>query len=1645
MVCTIEKMSVWSWRYYLGLLRYYFGRRRRRPGDDDDDDESGGGTGLDEAPDFDAQSLPGEPPGLWMGNACRALGVYGAIWGTESDEQDIRRLYEGFHPKTGMKLVQNAGRMEGKRKRTPGWDMTFSAPKSVSVYYCSAPRWLRDILDQIQEDAVRWALKQAEDRFAVSRVGRNGQHVPVDIVAATFPHHASRANESQIHTHCTIVNLGRDEAGKYRALYSSTLFANRDLLGSIYRARLAWLLQTRLGLELEKDGFSFRIKGVPQELCDAHSTRRTEIEKQLDEYAEAHGVAVNGKTAAVAALTTRAKKDKTVSLNELLVKWQKMSERYGFTAEKAVGLLFRYKAASDGREAKASVEEAIQCLTAKGNHFSDRKFFEEVLNAGAPRNVADSVLLEVAPKYLQEGHVTFLGVPPHDTTGLYTTKEILEEERRLLDATHALRRSKPRRRVTSRIVDKVCAKRKTITPEQREAVRHLLQAPGSFRLAEGAAGTGKTSYVVEPVAAAFEKAGYNVVAATPTGKTARVLESETGIDTDTITMRLVDFNVSFGWRDLKHHLRMFARVVKGRGTWPMTKPKPIKIAPRTVLIVDESGMVNTRHMRMIAERVARGGGILIMIGDPSQLTPIVGMSPFQSLCTRFGAAHVRKIKRQKEEWARKASMLFAEGKCGKALKMYADRGLLRLSETKELAMKHMLADWAEIGIRRPEDVAILVATNTEAEIANDMAQKARMEAGYLRKKSVFVRDVTEKRTYKSFVHVGDRVVFTQNSKYKYKVQNGTFGTVQRIKGRRTLVVRVPDIKTGRPVLREINAKDFPHIRRGYATTTHKFQGDSVKNSLCLVGGRMQDQPLTYVQASRAKWQCAFYASKMLVPDLAQVETSPLAYQMERRPNLAMASDILEELGGRELNREAVTSKLLDVWEETTQAGEHCVIIAPTFTEAIELNRCCQQRRIQGAVRRGTKRVSFDGQTFVVGDRIRFRSACFRLRASKGDFATVVDVDVAKKTLELQLDWVGPGVTKTVNASLAEHGHFIGHGWVFTNRQEKGLNGEKRIYWDSFFRDHFWELRRHTAKHTESEAEPAGGKAKQEHTRGTNGQENNGKKRGTQESLDRLLVVKQSASELRSRRKAVKEDAATNEREKLRQRRQLQANLLERWKGELQAERRRIRAGLPVQQNLYPALSDWALSLQLDGNDREWEALEAKIEEAITNTLDNKHRERSPENQPPRDTEVVSRRKVEQAERTTQRNKRTRRVSKRRHWSVEQQAHYETLLSKYAQRRRLRWIGNAESRKAELFEEECRTQAEAYHQGKIAADHQAELEQSVAHAKQAEYREDTCVMQRDGLEPLLRVAAERKRREEEERRARAKAQAEEARQAAAAAEQERMKEAERQTQLKARAEEAERVAAAKEARRRFREQLLKPIQWSMWSVGAVVRGAIYVAETPYRRHLENVRLEKKRIEREERDEEASRRRQQKQWQEEREEKRLKEEQLRTSLGEDGWREYMENQRRDLTTMVYERLSGRGTGPWWADAREDLLERVERLDASGSQSSYDTLWKTITLATKHCRHRENRQSDDTTHQGGTSDSGSACYSSHSSDYDTLGSSRPSQVDEQATRTIPDYTSQLSEENASFQQSLQNGAAGAQAAQQTGPTSYTQIRSV
>jgi conjugative relaxase-like TrwC/TraI family protein len=153
------------------------------------------------------------------------------------------------------------------RERQGGWDLTFSAPKSVSALFAIAPPSKRETILQSQEAAVKKTLADLEKEIGFSRRGPGGiLQVPAKLAFALYLHVTSRAQDPQIHSHCVLLNVGVREDGTTGTIVSQKVFRWKMLAGALYRVNLARELRSRLGLSLRTEKTWFQIEGVPAAL-----------------------------------------------------------------------------------------------------------------------------------------------------------------------------------------------------------------------------------------------------------------------------------------------------------------------------------------------------------------------------------------------------------------------------------------------------------------------------------------------------------------------------------------------------------------------------------------------------------------------------------------------------------------------------------------------------------------------------------------------------------------------------------------------------------------------------------------------------------------------------------------------------------------------------------------------------------------------------------------------------------------------------------------------------------------------------------------------------------------------------------------------------------------------------------------------------------------------------------------------------------------------------------------------------------------------------------------------------------------------------------------------------------------------------------
>lgn len=906
----------------------------------------------------------GEPPGRWIGGGCETLGLQGNV-----ERETFRRLLHGYHPHAGgspddppelrVALVQSAG----KENHQAAWDFTFSAPKSISVIWSQATPKMRARIQELHFEAIQKTLLFIEKNFAFSRTGQGGTgpQVAVKLVAAVFEHGTSRAADPNLHSHVPVFNVGVDASTSQklvtRTLVSNYFFQQKMLAGAIYRGYLAHLVDVEYGFQADLTKVAFEIRGVPSDLISVHSTRRKQVEADLIRKGRS-----GGEAAAKSALETRGPKHKSLVREKLFAKWQETNSRHGFNTQTVEDLVCP-RVTNYEKFIPALLRLATKSISRSRTHFSRHDFLREVLRFAPQFGVSPDLLFAAVERHLFASKQ----IVPIPAQNRFTTKAILKREVALLEIVSQLRIQRGAA-VSQEKLFKVFQKHPRLNFQQQAAVRHITQEGGAIRIVQGYAGVGKTT-MLKAAVDAWQQAGHKVVGACFTGVAAQQLQTEIGIPCDTINMTLADFpkdwyrtakwlmakavrrieyealririQVKMQGRQRRRRRRRKKKAPASRKRLTfLGKPKSVAIDHKTVVLLDEAGMINTRHMQMVTEWVQKNNATLVLVGDSAQIPAIEGGSPLKSIASRVGYAEVTEIQRQREQWARDAAYYMAKGNIGPALTLYEQRKLVKVEEDVTQALTRLIDDWAQTAYNTPERARILALTNHQVQLANRLAQQKRIERKVLDPtKSCRITCIRPQtgETYISDVHVGDRVLFTKTNR-TFRVVNGNAGTVTGFCKYKTPFRSAIKVKldNGKTVTVPLN---FKHIRLGYASTVHSTQGGTFPEVFVLLGGPSQNLPISYVQGTRSSLATHFYVERALYDEVNQdIEESPLVAQMSREVDLSLAADLFIPVLACSPERDKQIDQLFQHWREHARAYTgHSVVIVQDRAQAADIN------------------------------------------------------------------------------------------------------------------------------------------------------------------------------------------------------------------------------------------------------------------------------------------------------------------------------------------------------------------------------------------------------------------------------------------------------------------------------------------------------------------------------------------------------------------------------------------------------------------------------------------------------------------------------------------------------------------------------------
>jgi conjugative relaxase-like TrwC/TraI family protein len=772
----------------------------------------------------------GEAPGEWAGQGAARLGLSGQV-----DPDHLRAILGGVDPTSGAVL---GGRT--RSDRVPGWDLTFSAPKSVSVLYGLGGEGVSEEVVAAHKAAVADALRYLERHATVSRRRVDGAIEVVrgeGLVVAAFRHRTSRAGDPHLHTHCLAANVVEHVDGGFGALHSPFIYRHARTAGFVYQVVLRAELTERLGVSWGEVHHGYaEIDGIDAQLLERFSKRRAEIEAEL----EARGEDSPG-AARVATLVTRAAKDYGVDPETLAERWRAEAAEVGFGPAHLARALGHRVPAFAAAQLDAAVEDLAgpQGLTADQASFARRDVVRawcEALPAGVAVDLEG--LEELTEAFLEDDQV----VKVRDTTSelsasqllrradgtattavaverRWSTTEMLDVERRLLERA-AVSRGVGVGQVDAELIEARLAVAPSLSGEQAAMVRAVCGSGDGVQVVVGRAGTGKT-YSLAAAASVWRAGGYRPVGVALAARAAVELETAAAIPSTTLAQFLADCDSAGGLLDHRH-----------------------------VVVVDEAAMVDTRRLARLVAHVEAAGAKVVLVGDHHQLPAVEAGGAFAGLVGRLGATELTENRRQRHAWERDALDRLRTGDGGRSgivsvIDRYDAAGRLHVGTSTAEVRRAMVADWYEAR-RSGEAVAMLALRHRDVDQLNALARSLLVADG-----TVAAAGVTAAgRTFA----IGDRVVCLHNDA-RIGVHNALFATVVATDaGDGSLVVETSD---RRRMVLPGGYLGAGHLDHAYATTIHKSQGATYGRTLLLGDDRLYREA-GYTGLSRGRDRNDFY-------------------------------------------------------------------------------------------------------------------------------------------------------------------------------------------------------------------------------------------------------------------------------------------------------------------------------------------------------------------------------------------------------------------------------------------------------------------------------------------------------------------------------------------------------------------------------------------------------------------------------------------------------------------------------------------------------------------------------------------------------------------------------------------------------------------
>jgi conjugative relaxase-like TrwC/TraI family protein len=612
--------------------------------------------------------------GHWQGEAAKKIGLVGEV----SPEQ-FGALVANRHPRTGERLTPR------DRERCPGYDFTFSVPKSVSVLYAlTGDKRIREAFQASVVETMHDV--EAEALTRVRRNGANSERTTGNLAWAAYTHFTSRpiggVPDPHLHLHAYVFSLTHDsEENVWKAVQFRELKRDAPFWESSFDARLAKRLSD-MGFATDRTAKGWEVAGIPPGVCRKFSRRTAEIEAE----AERRGITSDKEKDRLGAKTRKGKAD-IDSTTDPRKEWLSRldPEERRAISDLTKGLVSLPK--GERVTAASALDHAIEHSFERASVTPEKRLMAEALKRGVGSVLPEDIKREIQSR-------PDLLVRKHDGQSVATTRQVLAEEQRLV------RFAREGRGTCKPLGPYAPAPGLSLSDDQEKAVRAVLSSGDRVTLFRGRAGTGKTRSLTAVVAGA-EASGREVFVVAPGSQAARgVLRSEGFEKAETVAHLL------------------------------SSKEMQSEIREGDVLLVDEAGTLGSRDMNRVFDLAGRTGSRVLLVGDTQQHSSVPRGDALRVLQNQSGIqpAELKEIRRQAGEY-RIAVEHLSRGDTAAGLERLDRMGALR-EVAGDVRYQRLAADYLKA--REDGKSALVVApTHAEGDRVGGVIRRGLRDRGHL--------------------------------------------------------------------------------------------------------------------------------------------------------------------------------------------------------------------------------------------------------------------------------------------------------------------------------------------------------------------------------------------------------------------------------------------------------------------------------------------------------------------------------------------------------------------------------------------------------------------------------------------------------------------------------------------------------------------------------------------------------------------------------------------------------------------------------------------------------------------------------------------------------------------------------------------------